>query len=399
LIPFPGKTTSGNHSFFDKETTPTNVATISKYLSAFFQIVQVQKFPAKFEKDWQEGKVFIRSAMMKIVRSRHFTLLLHVLTWSIVLLFPYFISSAGNQYKIGPLPGVYFTLSGCIHMIIFYGNTFFLYPKLLNRAYWWLYIAAVVLLILFSVQVKFFILESWFPDALQEASSHVLFPSLMAFIVSIFYSLAMERMHAEKLQRENEAARLGMELKLLRSQISPHFLFNVLTNFVSLARKKSDHLESSLLMLSGLMRYMLYDANKKICLQQEVEYLQSYIGLQKLRFGREVKIIFNCELSLEETNHSIEPMLLIPFVENAFKHGTGTLGQPFIEITFTVQKGVLYFKVKNSFDKADTNKDESSGIGLDNVRSRLALLYPGRHNLAIYRNKPLFSINLTLQLL
>jgi len=90
---------------------------------------------------------------------------------------------------------------------------------------------------------------------------------------------------------------LGMELKFLRSQISPHFLFNTLTNLVFLARKKSDRLETSLLMLSNLMRYMLYDAGKKISLKQEIEYLESYVALQKLRFGPDVKIAFIAELS------------------------------------------------------------------------------------------------------
>ena len=259
---------------------------------------------------------------------------------------------------------------------------------------------SAILLIIFSVSVKFYILSSWFPDDLQDARSHVLFPSVLVFIVSVFYSITVDRIRAEKLQKENEAMQLGMELKFLRSQISPHFLFNILTNLVSLARKKSDHLETSLLMLSGLMRYMLYDAGKKISLQQEVEYLESYIALQKLRFGRDVKIVFNIELSHEETNYSIEPMLLIPFVENAFKHGTGYLDQPFIDINLTVKEGVLAFQVKNKFDReTDASKDESSGIGLSNVRSRLSLLYPGRHDLVIHTDKSLFSINLTLKLL
>src|SRR3990170_3154763 len=247
--------------------------------------------------------------MMKIVKYRHFNFMLHALAWSIVLFFPYLVSDAANEYKIGPLPGLYFTLSGIIHMIIFYGNAFFLYPKFLNRAYWWLYIISVVLLIFFSYWVKFYILTTWFPNPSQDARSHVLFPSVLVFIVSVFYSIAVDKIRAEKLQKENEAMQLGMEVKFLRSQISPHFLFNIFTNLVSLARKKSDHLETSLLMLSGLMRYMLHDAGKKISLQQEVEYLESYIALQKLRFGRDVKIIFNTELSHEET-HCIEPMLL-----------------------------------------------------------------------------------------
>jgi sensor histidine kinase YesM len=193
---------------------------------------------------------------------------------------------------------------------------------------------------------------------------------------------------------------LGMELKFLRSQISPHFLFNILTNLVSLARKRSDQLESSLLMLSGLMRYMLYDADKKISLQQEVEYLESYVALQKLRFGREVKIDFNIELSQEGTNYSIEPMLLIPFVENAFKHGTGYEDQPYIDISLMVSNGVLVFRVKNKFDReAEASKDDNSGIGLSNVRSRLSLLYPNRFDLVIQKDGHLFSIHLTLKLL
>jgi hypothetical protein len=336
---------------------------------------------------------------MRIVKYRYFNFVLHVLVWSIVLFFPYLVSDAANQYKIGPLPGFYFTLSGIIHILIFYANAFFLYPQFLNRAYWWVYIVSAILLILFSVRAKFYILEWWFPHASQDTRSHVLFPSVLIFIISVFYSIVVDKIRSEKLQKENEAMQLGMELKFLRSQISPHFLFNILTNFVSLARKKSDHLETSLLMLSGLMRYMLYDAGKKISLQQEVEYLESYIALQKLRFGREVKIVFNIVLSQEETCN-IEPMLLIPFVENAFKHGAGYVDHPLIDINLVVREGVLVFQVKNKFDReTDTSKDDSSGIGLRNVRARLTLLYPARHDLVIHTNESLFSINLTLKLL
>ena len=192
---------------------------------------------------------------------------------------------------------------------------------------------------------------------------------------------------------------MGVELKFLRSQISPHFLFNILTNLASLARKKSDHLEESLLMLSGLMRYMLYDAEKKISLKQEVEYLESFITLQQLRFGRDVRIVFSIALSNEQTSYSIEPMLLIPFVENAFKHGTGYMDQPAIDINLMVKERELIFQVKNKFDReTDASKDESSGIGLNNVRSRLALLYPETHSLTIHTDNGLFCINLTLTL-
>src|SRR5688572_11139804 len=150
---------------------------------------------------------------MKIVKYRYFTFMLHALAWSIVLFLPYLVSGAANQYKIGPLPARYFTLSGIIHMVIFYGNAFFLYPKLLNRAYWLLYIVSAILLIIFSVRVKFYVLARWFADDLQDARSHVLFPSVLVFIVSVFYCIAVDKIRAEKWQKEKEAMQLGMELK------------------------------------------------------------------------------------------------------------------------------------------------------------------------------------------
>lgn len=337
---------------------------------------------------------------MSIVKYRYFNVVVHALAWSIVLFFPYLIGSAGDHYKIGPFPGLFFTWSGIIHMIIFYLNALFLYPKLLNRTYWFLYIIFAVLLISLSVLAKSYILSMWFPEALPDARTHILFPSVLVFIVSVFYSIVVDKIHAEKLQKEKEAMQSAMELKFLRSQISPHFLFNILTNLVSLARKKSDQLEPSLLMLSGLMRYMLYGAGKKISLQQETAYLESYVALQTLRFGRDVKIVFDIALSRETTDLSIEPMLLIPFVENAFKHGTGYPDQPFIDIHLTAGKDLLVFQVRNKFEEEpNTSKDESSGIGLGNVRSRLALLYPGRHELVIHTNNNLFSIDLKLKLL
>jgi two-component system LytT family sensor kinase len=337
---------------------------------------------------------------MKIFRYRYFNLIIHVLTWCVVLFFPLTIARASDQFKIGPHPGLYFTLSGAVHCIIFYANALLLFPKLLNRTYWLVYTAATVLLIFVSYKVKFFFIAVLFPDELQDfVHWHILFSSVIAFIASVIYSVTVEKIRADKMQKENEAMQLGMELKFLRSQISPHFLFNTLTNLVFLARKKSDRLESWLLMLSSLMRYMLYDAGKKISIKQEIEYLESYVTLQELRFGRDVKIVFATAVSPEDANCSIESMLLIPFAENAFKHGTGYVDHPYIDINLTVKERVLVFKVKNKFDRdADKSKDESSGIGLSNVRSRLTLLYPGRYELVIHDDKGLFSIELIVKL-
>jgi LytS/YehU family sensor histidine kinase len=195
------------------------------------------------------------------------------------------------------------------------------------------------------------------------------------------------------------AEQLAIKLKFLRSQINPHFIFNVLTSLVSLARKKSDQLEPSLIMLSDLVRYMLYESDeKKVPLFREVGYLENYIELQKLRFGDTVKIEARIELSEWEARQSIEPMLLIPFLENSFKHGMG-VDEPFIQIHLTTHNGRLQLDVMNRFnDDLNETKDMNSGIGLENVKSRLILLYPGKHSLIREKQHDIFHIHLTLQL-
>lgn len=339
-------------------------------------------------------KVFPTSAYINVI--------LHALIWGMLLFLPYAVSSAESNYSIGPIPGPFFTIAGVIHMAIFYGNAFYLYPRLMNRRYWWLYMIAVLLMLIASFQLKYRIMVWWFPGLLQNTAAYrfVFGPSIAVFIISLVYRKILDRIYEEKKQKEKEAAQLATELKFLRSQISPHFLFNVLTNLVSLARKKSDRLETSLIMLSELMRYMLYDAGgAKVALSKEVAYLNSYIALQQLRFGSDVTIVCDTPPPAALEGHMIEPMLLIPFVENAFKHGTGVL-QPVIHIRLSVKEDVLTFEVENQYDPVqDISKDESSGIGLANVKSRLELLYRHHYQLKIDDDHNRFYINLTLKLI
>ncbi|MGK6352852.1 sensor histidine kinase [Parapedobacter sp. DT-150] len=339
--------------------------------------------------------------MRVLFKHKHINTILHILIWSLLLLFPYFVSSADTGYQIGYLPGLFLTITGIIHVVIFYGNAFYLYPKLFTRRFWWLYIVAGALLVMFSVRLKFWILITWFPDTLSNQASYkfVFIPSVIIFVISVVYRMVIDKIRSEREQQQRNAAQLSTELKFLRSQISPHFLFNVLTNLVSLARKKSDRLEASLLMLSDLMRYMLYDTQGKIALHKEVEYLNSYIALQRLRFGNEVQVDWNVDCDVEASQHAIEPMLLIPFVENAFKHGAGYADQPHIDIKLLVRGGILTFQIWNKFDNEGASKDKHSGIGLDNVKSRLNLLYEDKHNLSITDHNNRFHVTLILNLL
>lgn len=340
---------------------------------------------------------------MKRLTSRgYFGILLHVLIWSILLLLPYIVSNAANDYSIGVLPGLFFTITTGIHILIFYGNALYLYPRLYNRRYRWLYVPAAIGLVGSSFLLKYHILAAWFPYVLKNVTAYrfVFAPSVAVFVISVVYCRIVGRIAFERLQKEKQAAQLLTELKFLRSQVSPHFLFNVLTNLVALARKKSDRLEPSLIMLSDLMRYMLYDAQgKKVALRKEVEYLDNYIALQRLRFGSEVQV--DCNLGQDDMydGYVIEPMLLIPFVENAFKHGVGYNGWPQISIRLSVKNEWLVFEVKNAYDEEPAAaKDNDSGIGLGNVRARLEMLYRERYALTIDDTNRLFHIVLTLKL-
>jgi LytS/YehU family sensor histidine kinase len=215
---------------------------------------------------------------------------------------------------------------------------------------------------------------------------------------STAYRMIKDRTRADRIAREKENENLKTELSLLRSQASPHFMFNVLNNMVALARKKSDLLEPSLLKFSSIMRYMLYDDDEeKVPLEKEIEYLQSYIDLQQQRFGKNVQV--NVSLQNVDDNYEIEPMLLIPFVENAFKHGTGMIEEAQITIQLKAENDKLYFTVQNKYDPSSIEiKDKTSGIGLTNVKRRLNLLYGNKQDLLITQKDNWFAISLQLNL-
>jgi sensor histidine kinase YesM len=217
--------------------------------------------------------------------------------------------------------------------------------------------------------------------------------------VSFSYRIIKDANRQEKIRKEKEHETLKTELSFLRSQVSPHFMFNVLNTLVSLARKKSDLIEPSLIQLSNLMRYMLYESNdEKISLAQEVDYLRSYIDLQMLRFGDDVRLELRIDKDLEE--YYIEPMLLISFVENAFKHGVGMVHEPVIKVYLRLDRiqHWLDFSVENDVSPQEGSKDKSSGIGLINMKRRLDLLYKDRYTLETAQNGNIFVSSLKLKL-
>jgi len=215
-------------------------------------------------------------------------------------------------------------------------------------------------------------------------------------IYALLVQLAIRWYESQKLKSELILQTKASELALLRSQIKPHFLFNTLNNIYSLVYTKSEDAPEAVMKMSAIMRYMLYDATEDVVpLEKEIEYLKSFIALENLRLHPkgfvDLTIAGSCE------NHTIAPMLLIPFVENAFKHGCKNCAVPGIKINLYADKQWIQFEVVNYLRKTDTaNKDQIKGIGLQNIRRRLELLYPGHHKLEINQNKELYSVLLIL---
>jgi two-component system LytT family sensor kinase len=339
-------------------------------------------------------------SMKGIFNTRQGTIILHTIIWSLLLLFPYFFATTKTGYRVDGIPVSFITITSLINIALFYIHAYFIYPSFFNRRQWWLYLLTSAVLIVGSLRLKGLLL-SWYPT-IDVSTYRFIFPSsIVLFIFSFIYRVVIDKERVVREMKERQATQALTELKFLRSQVSPHFLFNVLTNLVSLARKKSDKLEPALIKLSELLRYMLYDTQgKKVTLQTEIEYLDNYLDLQRLRFGDDVDIDSQIEAEEEVLSYAIEPMLLIPFVENAFKHGVGYSGRPGITLRLSVASGILTFEVKNKFEAEPENtKDESSGIGLGNVISRLNLLYRNKYTLVIDDANSLFHIVLTLKLL
>jgi len=343
--------------------------------------------------------------MMPWYKNKWVNIFLHAAFWLLFFLLPYLLRPSFQddepaRRRLPQADSLSFNLLKCLFwMGAFYLNAYILVPRLLYLRKRLLYILSTLALLglLSLFETVYFAF-----DGHQGSSFHVrnfilfnIFPFLFILAGSTVYRLFADKRRAEERTREKLAENLKSELSFLRSQMSPHFMFNVINNIVSLARKKSDLVEPSLIKLSSLMRYFLYERDDdKVPLEKEIEYLQSYIDLQQQRFSRTVAQL---DVHGIDGHYEIEPMLLIPFVENAFKHGIVKDGA--IEMVLEVKQGLLHFSVANQYtETVDMVKDKTSGIGLANVQRRLNLLYDRRHVLMVSKRDGWFRVSLELKL-
>jgi len=222
---------------------------------------------------------------------------------------------------------------------------------------------------------------------------------LLYFIVFIFttslFRLARGWFRLQEIEKEKTIS----ELKALKSQINPHFLFNSLNSIYSLARKNSTKTPDKIVQLSDLMRHIIYESNVEfILLEKEVEMVKNYIELQNLRTTEKDKI--NLKIIGDIKDKKIAPLVFLPFVENSFKHGLkGSAKNIFVEIKIEVLGSILNFEIENSKGKVlDFIDSKYKGIGIENVSKRLELIYPNQHSLKISDNEDTFKVFLQVQL-
>jgi len=217
----------------------------------------------------------------------------------------------------------------------------------------------------------------------------------IAFSIKLFKESIRER--EEKAQMEKQ--KLQAELTALRSQLNAHFLFNTLNNLYGLAMQKSDRAPQAILMLSEMLNFVLYECSvDAYSLNKELDFINNYMELEKLRYGQRLKI--HLEKELENRDVSLAPLLLFPFVENSFKHGTSKMiRKVWIRMQIRTTKDMLLFEVENSKrPPIDEEPRTEGGVGLENVKKRLEILYPLKHSLLIREDDSSFLISLTLHI-
>lgn len=219
------------------------------------------------------------------------------------------------------------------------------------------------------------------------------------FVVGVAIALKQYSESQRLLQREQVLLRekIETELNFLKSQINPHFLFNTLNNIYSLARKKSDTTADVVLKLSKLLRFVLYETqHKNITIEREIQFINDYIELEKIRYSQRLRVTFDC--NVDNPNNVIGPLMLIPLVENAFKHGVSeTTSNAFVSIDLKVEKGFLDFAITNSVEGNQTAMSAKEGIGLRNLRRQLEILY-SKFELETKREEAIFIARLSFNL-
>jgi two-component system LytT family sensor kinase len=357
---------------------------------------------------------------MNFTRSKSgvITVLIHVLIWVVFALTYFFQPSALNI----PFPWQFWLKQGillALLVITYYFNSLVFVPKLLLRNYTGFYF-----LVISGLIVAIVFLNAYFDSLLSihqvmQTAFHKMPPppkhhgdhnhdwdlaliAITSLVIGVGTSvITIQKWQKDKqVHQEMEQDRISSELSFLKAQINPHFFFNTLNNIYALTHIDAETSRKAIHQLSRMMRYVLYDTqNATTQLSQEIAFVKDYISLMQLRLTDMVKIELKTPAALKDM--AIAPMIFLPFIENAFKHGVSASNPSFINIDIDQKGAVVDLHVVNTIVKEqNTNLEAGSGIGLNNTRRRLDLLYPGRHVLHISEDSAAntYTVHLTLDL-
>jgi two-component system, LytTR family, sensor kinase len=324
----------------------------------------------------------------------------HVLFWSMSFLILTNIFKVSAEIKRIDL--IYTAIFHVPIFLIVYLNLRLLFPVFLEKGKYFLYGISVLALIALGAGFYIILFDSWI-DYIFSGYYFIAYYGFLDislyFVIYIFVTsllrLARGWFHLQEIEKEKTTA----ELKALKSQINPHFLFNSLTSIYSLARKNSTLVPEKVIQLSDLMRHIIYDSDVEyILLPKEIEIIRNYIELQNLRTPENEKI--ELEVVGEVEGKKVAPLIFLPFVENSFKHGLKSGAEnPFVKIKIEVFENNLVFEIENSKGKAsEINDSKYKGIGIENVKKRLGLIYPNLHSLNILETENTFKVILQIKL-
>ncbi len=345
-------------------------------------------------------KIYIKTKL-SIIRA-----IQHALFWFVsIAIFGYIFKISDKVGSIDIFYSIFF------HISIFLGvyiNLFLLVPLTLNKKKYLCYSVFLLFLILLVSKINQLtfshIADIILPDYyfvaqfnfLETAILVSLFLGLTTFfkLSKSWFKLQEVRHEITKVEKEN----INIQLKALKAQINPHFLFNSLNVLYSLAFKNANETPETIIKLSDILRYVIYDSNKeKVTIKSEVELINNYLSLQEYRIDKSTNISFTPDI---QTNIEIAPMLFLPLVENSFKHGVKSdISNTFVRIKLKTTDKIVYFEIENNKSTSknpDQNKD--GGIGLTNMKKRLNLLYPEKHALKIWNDEQKFMVSLKIRL-
>jgi sensor histidine kinase YesM len=343
---------------------------------------------------------------------------LHGIIWIIVASLGYYMHysfGGGNLLRLYE-----FYVNAASAAIIFYLGYLWLVPQYFIRNRQLVYALILFGFIVATYYIKDYIRVTFLTDPIAETRFHEAMkiltgkdegprnPNAFGFISHFVSSLLlsgfaiglglMETLKQnEKKQKELEKEKLNSELAFLKNQVSPHFFFNTLNNIYSLIGIDGPTAQDSVLKLSKLMRYLLYESEHgETLMSNEIDFMNNYIDLMKLRLSPKVELVIDFPDNFSD--FTVPPLLFVPFVENAFKHGVSHRDRSFIHLRMSIENDQINFVSENSIGKSSQSGDmQHSGIGLENVRKRLHLLFPDNHKLTIESNETIFRVNLSIK--